>query len=452
MRNQYGIWTQQRWLRSFRTSFFEDKPTPAPLEHQPYYERVKQLGRQATQYYGGRAPSAEESRTNEESTKLGKGKKEKPKESLSPSVAPTPAVAGRPEIRWVKDTALNQRHFDKNSYSEWRAVVENEDDFLSIIPRDDPYRLERDLNVYASGDFRYFAVSSSEKNLDGKDQRTWLMGSDIGVRLRPTRYNQLSAVVEARFQNPPQNEDPEDGFTSGATTKSAYILADDLPYNSFIQAGLYRPMFGLHDPDHTTLSSEISGLTQNATFKSFGVGTAPNVPFLVFNYLQPYRKTGTEYQASEGMVATAGARFVTYGLSLTGSYWDTQYVGTGSSITNKRNMYAFTAGGTWMNLIANLEILRAEASTSNGVKNAGGVTTLHLKYRAFREIYLVSNFATANVARNLGKGNGSETTFGLKSFLMSNFELETLYISRQLKEQGVDNGYNLIQLQAHVFF
>lgn len=451
MRNQYGIWNQQRWLRSMRTHIFDDKPAPAPLQRQPYYERMRQLAAGATEFYGGRRPQSEPTAKAEKKPKA-KAQPSRGKQATALAHSNEMAPREGADIRWIKDIDPPERLFNKDSYSEWMAVVNSEEDFLSVIPKGDPYRLERSTKVYASGDLRYFGMKASEPILvNDADQRTWFMGADLGVRLRPTRYNQISAVAEARFQNAPNNEDPEDGFASGAIAKSAYLLIDDLAYNSFIQMGLYRPLFGHYDPDHNTLAAEISGLTQTATFKSYGIGTAPNVPYFIVNYIQPYRPAGTEYQASEGFSATAGARFVSYGASAQVSYWDTTWK-AGSGLDNTRKMFAITGGAMLKNLIANVEFLRVERAISDGTKNAGNVTTAQLKYRTWREIYLVGNYAMSNVARNVGEGSGTETTLGLKSFLMSNFELETLYIMRKLDEQGVDNSYNLIQLQAHVFF
>lgn len=436
-----------------RTHTFDDKPAPAPLQRQPYYERMRQLANRATDFYGGRRPQSKAP------TRAGKKRKGKADMKSVPGQQDTELATSSKadlrdgaDIRWVKDVAPPERLFDKSSYTEWMAVIDSEEDFLSVVPKGDPYRLERSTSVYASGDFRYFGMKASEPILvNNADQRTWFMGADLGVRLRPTRYHQLSAVAEARFQNAPNNEDPEDGFASGAIAKSAYVLLDDLAYNSFIQMGLYRPMFGHYDPDHNTLASEISGLTQTATFKSYGIGTAPNVPYFIVNYIQPYRPSGTEYQASEGFAATAGARFVTYSASAAVSYWDTKWKAV-TGLENTRKMFAITGGAMVKDLIANVEFLRVERAASDGSKNAGNVTTVQLKYRTWREIYLVGNYAMSNVARNVGEGSGTETTIGLKSFLMSNFELETLYIMRKLDEQGSDNSYNLVQLQAHVFF
>ncbi|MBX7230674.1 MAG: hypothetical protein K1X29_01180 [Bdellovibrionales bacterium] len=464
LRNQYGKWNQERWLRSFRTQFFKDKPTPAPLQRQPYYERVKQLASQAKEFYGNWHPTEDikkEGETNNSEFRNGPRASKKEKgfnrqtAASSSGLGVTKSALSKeaPSIKWIKEVAVPNRYFDKDSYSEWRAVVASESDFVSTLPKDDPYRLERSESITAGGDFRYFVMKADDSELlGGKSTRTWFMGADLGARLRPTRYHQFSTVVEARFLNAPSNQDPEDGFTSGAFAKSAYLLMDDLAYNSFIQVGLYRPMFGLYDVDHDTIANRVSGLTQRAVFKGVAVGTAPNVPFLVLNYLQPTKLVGTENEASKGLVATTGLRFVTLGASAALSYWDTEY-NSSSTVSRKRKMYSLTGGLTYKDFLVNLELLRAQISISDGSLNAGTVVTLQSKYRIWRENYIVANTAYSNVATDLTQGKGSEYSVGVKSFLMSNLEVEGLFVVRKRDESPiVKTDYNLIQLQAHTFF
>ena len=187
MRNQYGIWNQQRWLRSFRSDFFRDKPTPAPLDHQPYADRVKQLASRASEFYGGRRPQSEIAKSDSKNLKTRNSRNE------------STTMVNRTDdgkIVWIKGTEPDLKFYDKNSYSEWHAVVDNNEDFESTIPDGDPYHLERDLSVYASGDFRYFYLNTDKANiLDGKKTRSALMAADIGVRMRPTKYHQFSSVV-----------------------------------------------------------------------------------------------------------------------------------------------------------------------------------------------------------------------------------------------------------------
>jgi len=453
MRNQYGVWNQQRWLRSAKTEIFRDKSTPAPLSHQPYYARMRELASRAKEYYGDRKPQAS----------LAKSKSRRSRRGAKPTIEDRVPVTAElikvgMDIRYIREVDPPERLYDQHSYNEWRAVVYSDADFLSTIPKEDPYRLERDLTVYAGGDIRYFIVRSDDDALlGGKKQRMWLMGVDLGARLRPLKYNQLSAVIEARFYNGPTDTDPEEGFDT-AQVKSAYLMLDDLGYNSFAMAGLYRPMFGNADANHTSIASEISGLTQNAYYKGFAAGTAPNVPFIIVNYLQPYKKAGTEYQTSEGFVVSGGGRFVSYGASVGASYWQTEF--PSGALKKKRNMYSFTAGGTYNRFIANAEFMRAEVSDNAGGKNAGNVMTAQGKYRIWRENYITGQYGMSNTLAGLtptttalGRGTASEMMLGMKSFPVSNVEIEAQYVMRNEKPEGAAAvDASLIQIQAHIFF
>jgi hypothetical protein len=121
-------------------------------------------------------------------------------------------------------------------------------------------------------------------------------------------------------------------------------------------------------------------------------------------------------------------------------------------IPNTKRDCLRTGGLNYKNFIVNIEFVRAQISDDAGAKNAGTVVTLQNKYRVFRENYAVFNIASANTARDLTEGSGQETMFGAKSFLMSNFEFEALYIMRKYKENNISSDENMIQLQGHVFF
>jgi hypothetical protein len=45
LRNTYGKWNSQRWLRSFRSDIFHEEGTPAPLGKQLYRKRVSRQGK-----------------------------------------------------------------------------------------------------------------------------------------------------------------------------------------------------------------------------------------------------------------------------------------------------------------------------------------------------------------------------------------------------------------------
>ncbi len=70
------------------------------------------------------------------------------------------------------------------------------------------------------------------------------MDVDIGARIRPIK-EYFSLVVEAQFLNQPSNTGWDAAFFTNNRDqiRSAYVISDNLPYNSYAMYGLYRPMF-----------------------------------------------------------------------------------------------------------------------------------------------------------------------------------------------------------------
>ena len=109
-------------------------------------------------------------------------------------------------------------------------------------------------------------------------------------------------------------------YSGGAAVRSAYAMVDDLAYNGYAMYGIYRPMFGPANPDHTTLFAQMTGLDyqkdptklvysyERATYKSAGFGAAPGIMFFNFNYLQPFEDRSMPQD--RGFVTTVGAHFV----------------------------------------------------------------------------------------------------------------------------------------------
>ncbi len=416
MRNQYGKWVQDRWLKSWDQSFVAgSKPAPAPVSAQPYM----------------RVAAAAAKRQAEGQ--------------------PIPELRSPPPMATVSTISPPEHLYDKDSYSEWHTNV-SEEVFRFTIPSFDPYLLERRLNLYASGGFRYLIGQQDGDQIpDARKSFAFPMAFDMGLRMRPLKYHQVSIVTEARFGNGPLGSQLEQAFTSSARIRSAYLLVDDLAYNTYVQAGLQRPLFGHYTPDHTALSQRVSGLNQNSVYKTFGLGTAPNVPFGMINFIQPM--VDQSYSQDKGFVATLGGRFVTYSASLMLSYWNTQSPNNlGDAIG--REMISLNAGGMYHRLIANFDLLwvKRERSAEAGTFDAGSVTTLETKYRLWRENYAVFNFAKGNTAPDLSRGSAQEIMLGAKSFPISGTELEILYIQRNENINSQTQKNNIFQLQAHLFF
>jgi hypothetical protein len=415
MRSLYGVWTQNRWLKSAYLKPFSNAKIPAPFSKQNYKDN-----------YASKKTSPKRKH------KKRKRKKVQSKGNLV-----------RPVLRETNTLTVNESSYDRWSDLSWKNEVDSEKKYLSRIPEEDPYIQKRRQWVNAGGDARYLYTKPS-----GGSSRGWLMNVDFGVHLKPVpRF--FNIVAEAKFLNQPTNASPEEVFTTEARPKTAYIMFDDLPMNSYVMYGLYRPMFGHFDPNHTSLGSSASGLGARALYRAVGVGTAPNVPFLNANFIFP--TSSTAFDQSRGYVVNLGGRFVTLGGSVMLSLWNTKSPDLlGDNVEKK--MISISSGMTIARIILNIEVLRIENEFAKNAFDKGNVYTAELKYRLWREIYPQVNFAIGNTAPTLKAGKSTEFGAGFKSFLLAGTELEGLYVSRRVETPAIKTTASDIRFQFHVFF
>ena len=230
------------------------------------------------------------------------------------------------------------------------------------ITSNDPYRKERTTDIYVTGDARIFFMNLTRGD-DEPESMFWPMSFDIGARIRPTTNHRLSFVYETRAFNRISDRSIDTFLaapTGNIATRSAYFLYDDLPYNSYVQAGFYRPLFGLYNPNHFTLFADYTGLNQNSVFKGFGAGMAPNVPFFIFNWLGEGDNKSQDFAEEEGFVITAGLRGVTMGWSLVGSYLST----VNRRSNNRKLMVDWNAGGQFGRFTVNGDFVRVDKTHS----------------------------------------------------------------------------------------
>ncbi|MBT4763134.1 MAG: hypothetical protein HOO06_15685 [Bdellovibrionaceae bacterium] len=399
LRNQYGVWSQQRWMRSFASDTFGSKMQPKPHYKQPYMDR-----------------------------------KGADKKILPP-------------MKFKTATSLDyvEREYTNKVYKDWHKEAKNKKEFLSRIAKGDPYASERTKSVYAGGDFRYiYGQYSGDTN--GNDELNFPMSFDMGMRYRPVR-EKYSLVFESRFLNIPGNSDLDQTFTTSSRIRSAYFIADDLMYNSWVMAGLYRPMFGNYTADHTTLSQKISDLDQNTVFKSVGFGTAPNVPFFNIHFIQPLKNT--TYSQDSGYIINAGGRFVSYSANIKLSYMSTKR--TAEELIN--DLTSLTLGGMWKDrLISVFELLNFKIEESRGVIDAGSVVTLENKYRFWRENYVTLDLQSANTLSSRKEGTATQYSLGIKSYLLSGTKVELAYVLRKEESPAATVEINGIQMQGHIYF
>lgn len=418
LRNYYGRWTSERWLSTWRPKGWKlAKPKPGELASQPY--ALKNL----EQYIKGLGdnPAKEQARLSRHGAQMLNG-----------------------------SDRLEEESFDKHTGVYEQITEPDYAKFLLTVPESDPLRDTRDANVIGGGDIRYF--NYTRKTNSQTKQYSVPMTADIGTQVLPMKH--LSAVIEARFMNAPtatkENSEWDDLFTSIPYPRSAYLLVDDLPYNTFIMSGLYRPMFGNYNPDHTNLLNSMTyGTNQSmrAIYKTTSIGTAPNVPFLNVHLLSPM--DNTNYSQDKGYIVNAGGRFVTLGASFMLSYWETRST---SAAESQRRMTSFNLGGTYRNLVATIDMNRIHRETPSGTVDEGLVYALETKYRLWRENYFLFNYSSANTGADLSSGLATEMQIGFKSYLISGLEFEILDAEIKNKTSTGDANESRLQGQLHFYF
>ncbi len=446
LRNQYGKWNEERWLRSFYTGIAWNKKSPEPLEKQRYH--TKNMSNDAK---------------NGKKGKKGKGSARK----LSKKQMLRYAKYGAELVDFPGVVTDESLYFESSNYSAARNEVEE----LSRMTRNDPYRLEKRNMVTVGGDLRLFYLQRSEGAPAGSklEEGTFFpMVFDIGVRVRPLKEN-VSFVYEGRALNQgfigpggdPSSLDKLFGPRGAGITRSAYLLVDDLWYNSYAQVGFFRPMFGLYNPNHTAMINDFTDLGFTTTIKQAGFGLAPNVPFGIFNYIMPAEGVGSgSISAEEGFNLTTGLRFVRFGAHAQLHYWQSE--DDKGLVPRKRTMWNINGGAV---LLGNRLILNGEMTSVR--KEVAGldetkILGLDVKGRIWREVYLTTSYTQSNAAvainnttsgTGISPGSAVETTFGIRGFWISGFETELLMSDKVNKEDGfADLKESTLAFQMHAYF
>ncbi len=447
LRNQYGKWNEERFLRSFYTGLAWNKKSPAPLHKQRYFQKnLKQMAKSKK--------------------KKGKGKQASVRK-LSKKQMLHYARFGAPLVEIPKAITDEDPYFESSNYTTARNKVEE----LSRMSRNDPYRVERRNMVTVGGDLRLFYLQRSEGAPAGSklEEGTFFpMVFDFGVRVRPIKEN-LSFVYEGRVLNAgnlgpggdPSSLDKLFGPRGAGINRSAYMLVDDLWYNSYLQVGFFRPMFGLYNPNHTAMINDYTNLDFTTSIKQVGFGLAPNVPFGIFNYILPSEGVGAgSISAEEGFNFTLGLRFVRLGAHAQLHYWQSE--DDQGLNPRKRTMWNINGGVVLLDrrLIVNGELtnVRKEFAGLDETKILG----VDVRGRIWREVYLTGGYAQANAAiafnnttsgTGISPGSGTETTLGIRGFWISGFETELLMSDKVNKEDGfADQKESTLSFQMHAFF
>ncbi|OGH56611.1 MAG: hypothetical protein A3G34_09415 [Candidatus Lindowbacteria bacterium RIFCSPLOWO2_12_FULL_62_27] len=402
MRTMYGLWQEKRWLRSFISEFLGNEKTPAPLKDQAY----------ADQPAGGGTNAPPE---------------------------------GHPLVT-IDDLDYDEKDYDRSDGQE-KIVVSNRREFMERLTREDPWRKERRW-VNVGGEARYQYVDYKEGTPYAEKKLSYVSFADVGVRVKPFR-RYLNLVVENRFveKDPPKARIAE-LFNSGPNSvlRSAYVLVDQMPFNTFAMYGVYFPLFGHYTPDRSSLAQSLAGFTLRSGYRAFSVGTAPNVPFLNLHFFGPQKGDGRDQ--ARGFAYNLGGRFVTFGAYFMISGWKSK-----SAVTQlKKDLYSLTGGMSHKRLTANFELLKVRRHLAAGSARSR-VYTLETKTRLWRQNYAEVNFAKSNVSVTSAPGSAYEFAYGFKNYLLPGVQLETLMNTLSSRTAGgARSKERRFQTQLHLFY
>ncbi|MFK8137110.1 MAG: hypothetical protein AB8E15_02005 [Bdellovibrionales bacterium] len=438
MRSHYGKYNEERWLYTLGNKgplAKGGKGTPLPYQ--------KQL---VTKYLEGNKLSSKKHRKIRAKKKVAKRFLAKNKKKIISEGLP---------VKYRKNLPRNEKAYDKYHDTRWNINNKIKHIDMATMGPKDPYRLTRKewFTPHAEARFFYISKSDSQDSANDINSLSW-MAFDLGGSIRPfKKQNNVAFVFESRYYNGPTNTQWDEVFNNNYA-RSAYVLWDDLPYNSYVQYGLFRPMFGHYNPDHNTLFQQMTGLRYLGTKKALGFGASPNVPFFNINLITPEAGASS---ADSGIVATFGGRFVTLGLSMGLSYWNT--TSSTSGIDIDLQMIAVDFGSQIGDFTINFNGTKFDSvdptKTPEPTENGGFITTLEGKYRFYRETYAMLSYSNSNTAKDFTPGAAQQVGFGVKSFLYPGVETEFYYyIDTETDEDNTDpdSTENLAQLQLHVYF
>ena len=413
VRSFYGKWNENYWLRSMRVRDLKQPKMFAPV-HKQVYAR-------------------------------------KPGKKLSPKGQKKIIETGFPMVRSEQEF-VNEILYDRYHDRLHQLSAKSRKEFEYTIPQEDPYRLMGRRKLDGGADFRFLAL----KNLKGEDTtlRPFLMEMSYGLRYRPMRNYHL--VYESRFFGQPVGQ-RVDLIPGTEKTRSLYGMVDDLPWNSFVMYGYYRPLFGRYTADHTNLAQEMIGVatTGSATtyanvYRAITAGTAPNVPYANLHYIMK-RISPTLNEKENGFAGNFGARFVSYGAHIGYSFWATKDE-TDQANPIQVEMHSIEASAAYLEYVFGLELLSIARDDPLNDFREGGVYTLHGKYRFWRENYATLEYATANTAKDLTPGSGTQIKIGSRHFVIPGLNLGVQYTSESNKSEIASEDRTYFSILIHSYF
>lgn len=331
------------------------------------------------------------------------------------------------------DEPMNEVDHDRVA-NPYTRIAESELEYLYQVPQNDPYRLLEITKIDGGGDIRWMvnSLKRTNKGVSTSAKQNFLMSADFALRYRPF-YRNFHLVYESRaLGNPASGARTKDSLAQ-AMTRSTYAMYDNLPFNTFIMGGYYRPLFGNATPDHTVLSQKIlasaqdigGGMHRAPPFTAISIGTAPNVPFLNLHILTGTSDTA-KWKNLKGMAANAGLRFVKLGASIVYSYQKTTGVNSNSEeVSTKLN--SLNVGATIKRLTMNYEGISYSNDNKSQALRVGGAHNFDTYTKLFGETYFNFGLTTANVTSDITPGSSSQMKYGFRAFLIPGLEVQVGY-------------------------
>ncbi len=409
LRNFYGKWNENRWLRSFVIEALRPASSFAPVNKQHY------------------------------------------RTALSPTADNKKRIRkkGHPLVVAPQQLLVDEKPYARDGL-EFKTA-RDDFQFLQQIPQEDPYRLHDASKIDGGAELRYQYLTKLNKSTK---PLSFLMSADVGLRWRPLHRN-LHLVYEGRMLGNPHVDELAEQIDK-TWTRSLYAMIDNLPFNVYVMYGLYRPLFGGNPmPDHRALPQRLTaealqgGSAYTLQYQTLSIGTAPNVPYANVHVItgRNLRFTHDENDTTRGVAVNVGLRFVTLGINTTYSFWFTR----DKKNTQRSLLHSASFGMQLWRTTAMLEVLRLQRKNPS-TKDTGNVITLDMHTQLWRQFYLTTQYSYANVTANIGAGRSQQYRMGLRAFLLAGVDVSFNYeFDINEPNNELDQETHSLSSQVHLY-
>ncbi len=476
LRSQYGKWTEDRWLKSFRSDLIGNKKTVAPYPKQYYASNqilIKEPEFQPDERKKKKRSKKDESDASAEEV-VEKKRRPKPLSKENKTLKAVYLRYGAP-LQELDEDNVDESIFDRRDKLEYvQTTADKPQEFIFQIPYEDPYRDILRTKVDGGVDVRWqtqrgeYKRSSIKGKEDGKLWQSFFMTADLGLRWRPI-HKKIHLVWEGRYFGQPGTKKLIEEPGSTFLRRSLYVMVDDLPFATYAMAGFYRPIFGNPHPDHTLLSQRMMSFAlhdspgiYDLTYQAISFGGSPNVPYANVHLIRKKFDLKGKDESNEGYAFNGGGRFVSFGASVNVSFWRTKREivadTTAQPVEARVEMSHIGFGGALGPTTITLDGISIIKDVPQVGYFTGGVWQLETYTKMWREIYGTFGYHMANTAEDLNPGRASQLRLGVKAFLTPGVEISAGLRRETFETEKVDNrtfdtGYtlNTWTSQIHLF-